>query len=260
MLILAGERQGTGKTEAFRRLLPKELKPYYAEISAGMKETDFNIMLAQKLIVMDDECGGKSKKDAIHIKSMLSKNTFTLREPYGKMNIDLKRLAVLCGTTNDLAILNDPTGNRRLLPMEIISIDFSHYNSINKEHLFLEAYHLFKNGFEWQLSYSDCEKLYNKTSKFEDYSMEYELIQKYLQFPETSYYSQEMSATEIKILLENKSGQKTTSLKRIGMELKRLGYHSKMVRINGKVMQVYSVIEKPNNVFPVIPGSDEKPF
>jgi hypothetical protein len=55
-----------------------------------------------------------------------------------------------------------------------------------------------------------------------------------------------MSATEIKIMLELKSNQKI-SLKRIGMELKRMGFTSIIKKINGKTIQVYSVMETTHN-------------
>lgn len=235
MLIFAGERHGSGKTEAFRRMLPESLKPYYAEISQGMKDTDLNIMLTQKLIVMDDECGGKSKKDAIHLKSMLSKQSFTLREPYGKMNIDLHRLAVLCGTTNDLEILND-TMNRRLIPIEVTWIDFDKYNSINKTHLLIEAYHLFKAGFDWMITGEDIKRLETGSDKFHESSIEYDLINK--------YYSPggqvELTATEIKVELERNTNQKLY-LKRIGIELKRLGFIQITKKVNFRTSRVYAV-------------------
>lgn len=233
MLIFAGEKQGTGKTEAFRRMVPDQLKPYYAEISQGIKDTDLNIMLAQKLIVMDDECGGKSKKDAIHLKSMLSKQIFTLREPYGKMNVDLDRLAVLCGTTNDLEILNDIM-NRRLIPVEITFIDFDMYNMIDKTQLFMEAYHLYESGFNWQISGQDIDQLAEKTDKFQETSIENEMIQKFFRPSNDFWYT----ASEIKNKLETLTVQKYT-LRRIGMELKRLGY----VRIKKMGVYVYMLEE-----------------
>lgn len=238
MLIFAGERHGSGKTEAFRRMLPEALKPYYAEISQGMKDTDLNIMLTQKLIVMDDECGGKTKKDAIHLKSMLSKQSFTLREPYGKMNVDLNRLAVLCGTTNDLEILND-TMNRRLIPIEVTWIDFDKYNSINKTHLLIEAYHLYKSGFDWMISGDDIKRLESGSERFHEASLEGDLIDKYYQpGPEL-----ELTATEIKVELERKTNQKL-SLKRIGMELKKAGYVQVIKKVNFRPSRIYSVQQK----------------
>jgi len=235
MLIFAGEKQGTGKTEAFRRLLPAELRSYYAEMSPGMKDTDFNLMLTQKLIVMDDECGGKSKKDALHLKSMLSKQTFTLREPYGKMNVDLDRLAVLCGTTNDLEILNDPTGNRRLIPIEITGVNIVSMNAINKTSLIMEAWHLYKSGYDWQLSREDIDRLATNTDKFQEVSLENEMLQKFFTHS-TDYF---LTTSEVKNILETKTVQKY-SLRRIGMELKRL----KFERVKRSGNYVYLIEEK----------------
>jgi predicted P-loop ATPase len=244
MLILAGEKQGTGKTEAFRRMLPTELRQYYAESKLDAGKDD-EILMTQKLIIMDDEMGGKSKKESKRLKELTSKQTFTLREPYGKMNVDLNRLAVLCGTTNDMQILNDPTGNRRLIPIQIRSIDYKKYNEVDKRLLLIEAYNLWKSGYEWQLTSEDVEAMQQNNNKFEEFSIEYELINKYFRIPNESWLI-EMSATEIKIHLEDKSKQKI-SLKRIGMELKRMGFESTIKKVNGKTIQVYSVMEVGQN-------------
>jgi predicted P-loop ATPase len=108
VLVLAGERQNTGKTEFFRRLLPPQLSNYYAESKLdGGKDDD--ILLTKKLIIMDDEFGGKSKLESKRFKELTSKASFSIRLPYGRTHRDLKRLAVLAGTTNDLGLISDPT-------------------------------------------------------------------------------------------------------------------------------------------------------
>ena len=240
MLILAGERQGTGKTEAFRRMLPAELRAYYAESKLDAGKDD-EILMTQKLIIMDDEMGGKSKKESKRLKELTSKQTFTLREPYGKMNVDLNRLAVLCGTTNDLEILNDPTGNRRLLPIQIESIDFDVYNSVDKRLMLIEAYNLWKEGFNWQVNREDVERMQLEHSKFEEYSKEYELIQKYFKVPD-SHFNSEMTASEIQVKIEQATGQRLI-LKRIGAELKRMGFKQMLKCVNGKTVRLYEVEE-----------------
>jgi len=247
MLILAGEKQGTGKTEAFRRMLPIDLRQYYAESKLDAGKDD-EILMTQKLIIMDDEMGGKSKKESKRLKELTSKQTFTLREPYGKMNVDLNRLAVLCGTTNDLQILNDPTGNRRLIPIQVNGIDIERYNKVDKRLLFIEAYNLYKNGFEWQLSKADVERMKDKNDKFEEFSNEYELINKYFKIPQ-GVYNEELSASEIKMILDVKSGQKL-SLKKIGTELKRIGFKCEIKKVNGKTMQLYAVEQLISNATP----------
>lgn len=247
MLVFTGG-QNTGKTEAFRRLLPVELRPYYAESKLDAGKDD-EILMTQKLLIMDDEMGGKSKKDSQRLKELTSKQTFSLREPYGRSNVDLHRLAVLCGTSNDINILNDPTGNRRIIPVEIVAIDQNKYNLVDKVDLLMEAYWLYKSGFDWRLSKEDIINLNINTEQFEDYSTEYEHIQKYLYVPTAPTGHLEWSCTEIKAYLERQTLQKL-SLKKLGMELKSLGFENMIKKINNKASQIYKVcltneIDKP---------------
>jgi predicted P-loop ATPase len=241
MLVFAGEIQGTGKTEFFRRLLPTELKQYYAESKLD-KETDDEILMCQKLIIMDDEMGGKSKKENKRLKELTSKQTFSLREPYGHVNVDLNRLAVLCGTSNDLGLLNDPTGNRRLIPIQIIQIDKVRLNKINRVSLFIELFRRFLSGDTAELNSTDVARLNNKSEQFQDFTSEYELINKWFTLPTISDKPSELTATEIKNILETKTVQKL-SLKKIGEELKRIGFKSTIKKINKKATQLYLVVE-----------------
>lgn len=240
MLVLSGDVQGTGKTEFLRRLLPAELKPYYAESKLDAGKDD-EILMTQKLLIMDDEMGGKSKKDERRLKELLSRQTFSLREPYGRNNVDLNRLAVLCGTTNDRHILNDPTGNRRILPIHVLSIDHEKYNSLNKIDIFIEAYHLYKSGFNWQLSREEISALGLHGDMFQSYTSEYELINKYYDLP-TNGTCDELTASEIKVHLERMSLQKL-SLDKIGKELQRIGFKQVIKKISGKTKRVYEVLQ-----------------
>lgn len=246
MLVLSGDIQGTGKTEFIRRLLPRELMPYYAESKLDAGKDD-EILMTQKLLIMDDEMGGKSKKDERRLKELLSRQTFSLREPYGKNNVDLNRLAVLSGTTNDRHILNDPTGNRRILPIHVDTINQEKYNSINKIDLFIEAYKLYVNGFDWQLSKEDIKRLRIHGGEFETYDAEYELILKYFEVPDEANKDHirlqiNMTATEIKVELERSSLQKLSLIK-LGKELQRIGFKQVILKDDRKTKRVYSVLK-----------------
>ena len=102
--------------------------------------------MTENLIIMDDELGGKSKQDNMKLKNITSKQYFSLRRPYGDHNESILRLAVLCGTSNQLEILSDATGNRRIIPIEVLNINKVLYNSIDKKELFMEAFKLYKKG------------------------------------------------------------------------------------------------------------------
>ena len=242
LLVLTGG-QNTGKTEFFRRLLPDKLKPYYAESKLDAGKDD-EILMCQKLLIMDDELGGKSKQEAKKLKELTSKDEFTLREPYGRKNVRLKRLAVLCGTSNDELVLNDPTGNRRIVPINVLSIDHALYNSIDKTELLLEAYHLYNEGYNWRLTADDVQKLNNNTIEFEQIRHEAELISMYYKLPEYAEGIQSvelLTATEIKTYIEEKSGQKLSPWK-IGQELKALGFEQEIRKVFGKTQRLYRVI------------------
>lgn len=241
MLILAGEKQGTGKTEFFRRLLPSELRQYYAESKLDAGKDD-EILMTQKWIIMDDEMGGKSKRESKRLKELTSKQTFTLREPYGKTNVDLERLAVLCGTTNDLEILNDPTGNRRLIPIQVESINFEAYNAVNKADLLAQAYKLYNDGFDWQISRLEAEMMASGNDKFEEQSIERMLIQKLFMVPNDKSFSTDLTSSDIMIKLEAQTKQRL-SLKRIGMELKSLGFRQRLTKTRSGMQRLWEVEE-----------------
>lgn len=244
LLCLLGEKQGTGKTEFFRRLLPKELSDYYAESKLD-KEKDDEILMTQKLIIMDDELSGKSKQDNLKLKNITSKQYFSLRRPYGDQNEDLMRLAVLCGTSNQLEILSDTTGNRRIIPIEVININKQLYNSIDKSELFMEAFKLYKKKVDWRITGEDIVYLNNDQEKYETLSIERELIQKYFDKGSTP-----LSASEIKVEIEQLTHQKL-NIKTIGMELSKLSFTRKSVRIKDQSMKKWMVcrINRNNGEF-----------
>ena len=242
LLVLTGG-QNTGKTEFFRRLLPKEFKPYYAESKLDAGKDD-EILMTQKLLIMDDELGGKSKQEAKRLKELTSKDEFTLREPYGRKNVRLKRLAVLCGTSNDELVLNDPTGNRRIIPINVLSIDHALYNSIDKKDLFVEAYQEYKNGYNWKLTSEDVEKLNKNTGEFEQIRIEAELISQFYKTPEQKKDGDTvefLTATQIKTKIEQDTSQKISAWK-IGQELKALGFKQKQIKMFGVNQKLYGVI------------------
>lgn len=256
MFVLSGERQNTGKTEFFRRLLPKEWLPYYAESKLDAGKDD-EILMTQKLLIMDDEMGGKSKKEVKRLKELTSKQTFSLREPYGRNNVDLNRLAVLAGTTNDNEILSDPTGNRRIIPIQVDSINHDIYNAVDKNKLWLEVYELWKAGYRWKLNRADIEYLSKHSDQFELSISETELLVKYFEPGEQEW----LTATEIKVIIESKTNQRL-NLTRIGQDLKRLGFEQKHLKTGNGTKRVYGVSQSAVNGLQHLPKreDDDLPF
>lgn len=237
ILVLSGE-QGIKKTEFFRNLFPEELKKFYAESNLD-EGKDSEILMTKKWLIVDDEFGGKSKKDATKLKRLSSQQKFSIRMPFGKVSEDLNRLAVLGGTSNDYEVINDPTGNRRIIPINLISFDFERYQKINKTKLFVELYKEWEQDKQgWFLTKAEIEYLNKSTTKNTEIMSEQELIDKNLRYDPYN----KMTNTDIKLELEKLFPSLRTSTKRIGQALKICGYEQKIQKVDGKTIRFYECI------------------
>lgn len=245
MLVFTGP-QYNGKTEFFRRLLPTELRGYYAESKLDRGKDD-ELLMCQKLIVMDDEMGGKSKQDEKRLKELTSKETFSLRAPYRKDNMDYKRLAILCGTSNPTEIITDPTGNTRILPVKVDSIDFERINQIDRTELFMEAYHAYTAGESWLLTRDEVGLLNNVSDDFSSISYEKELIQQFFSPYDGSGHCDWLTATEIKNEIEINTKQQIRNMGRFGIELRKLLGDPKSRKKGNNVAKCYPVIKSGSN-------------
>jgi predicted P-loop ATPase len=245
VLIFSGQKQGTGKTHWFRYLLPKELRYLFAESKMDAGKDD-EILMCKKWFILDDEYGGKSKKEDKRLKELTSKEFINVREPYGRVSLDLRRLSVFCGTTNETQILNDSTGNRRQIPIHILDIDHELYNQCDKAALWRELYYMFQAGFEYTILKEDIAKLNAATEMFKLSTPEEDLIHKKLQPGTTS--GEWMSLTEIQqyLMLETKFNYLNTH--RIGTLLSLLGFVKDRKTMGGSKITMYYVYKNAINL------------
>jgi predicted P-loop ATPase len=238
-LIFAG-KQNTGKSVFFKQLLPEQLKRYLAlsQLDSGK---DDEILMCEKLIILDDEYSGKSKDDARKIKRLLSAPYFNLREPYGRQNVTMRRLASLCATTNETEILNDVTGNRRNLVLEVTGkFDFKKYNEIDKEQLFVQLYRLHIDGFTSELNQAMIDQIQEFThGRNSEPNREFEALDHF--FYEPGIWDGVSYLTNTEILAIVYSGWKMNlSQRKLGMVMKELGYP----RIKQKGIYKYKIQPK----------------
>lgn len=164
-LVLCGQKQGTGKTSFFRNLLPKDLRKYLIEHRIDAKDKDSIYNLVKGLLVLDDEFGGLATKDVKDFKKIADANQIDIRLPYSAFYSKMKRKASLCGTSNESDILKDVTGNRRILPINVVSINYGEMIKINTDDLWREVYDLWRKDFDWKIySSEDTEYLAKNTS------------------------------------------------------------------------------------------------
>ena len=198
--------------------------PYFA-LSQLNREKDDEILMCEKILILNDEYGGKNKHDERNEKRLMAADFFSLRVPYGKGNETIRRIATLCGTCNDLDVLDDATGNRRIITMEAAGkFNYRLYNSIDKYQLLAEAYEAYKAGERPELNDTEIQELESTTDgKYSKVSMEAELIQQHFLPPGKCEPWDFMTTTQIKIYLENHT-KATLNINKLGAQLRKLGY------------------------------------
>ena len=245
VLIFCGEKQGTGKTHWFRYLLPKELRYLFAESKMDAGKDD-EILMCKKWFILDDEYGGKSKKEDKRLKELTSKEFINVREPYGRVSLDIRRLAVFCGTSNETQLLNDPTGNRRQIPLHINDIDHDLYNQCDKAALWRELFHMFQAGCEYTILKEDIIKLNQATEMFKLSTPEEDLIHKKLQPGGYTTYGEWMSLTDIQQYLMMDTKFNYLNIQRIGSILTSLGFEKQRKMLNQSKVMMYFVSRNPS--------------
>lgn len=149
--VLTGQEHGTGKTAFFRNMLPDELDIYFTQTKIDSTNKDSMFRLCTSMIAFDDEFGSEGVKNAKAFKNISDTSFVTDRRPYAHADDRVRRIAALAGTSNDIQILMDATGNRRILPANVEYIDFPKVKSFDTVGLIMDAYNHLKNGFEWAI-------------------------------------------------------------------------------------------------------------
>ena len=143
--------QGIGKSAFLRALLPDDRPEWFAdglELSAHPKEVA-EAMLGRVLIEVS-EMAGSTRGELERIKAILTRrDDGNVRLAYRENPETLLRRVVLAGTTNRTNSLpNDPSGNRRFVPIQLYDPNRAVESFIVKirEQLWAEALHRYRAG------------------------------------------------------------------------------------------------------------------
>ncbi len=241
--ILTGKK-GTGKTEFFWRSIPDHLLSYYNPSATWIEAKDEQLMMCSYLVAFNDEFKTKGKMDVEYFRSLASTKYFTVREVYARKPVRVKRIASMCGTSNQKDIIVEAEHNRRIVPINVLSIDFKKFNDIDKTDLFLEAYHAYKAGEKHDLDIQERMMLDELTTGFHKRTIERQLIDEFISIPVGAggEYVRFESAVAVQLYLETKANSRKLSEYVVGRELQAAGLIRKQRTVNGKRMWGYEVI------------------
>jgi hypothetical protein len=221
--ILVHDKQNSGKSTFCRFLCPKKLKDYIAENPTVDK--DSRILLTTNFLINLDELSTLSKVEINALKSLFSKDKINDRLPYDRRNSIIPRRASFIGSTNQAEFLNDESGSVRWLCFNIEGIEWSYRENVDIDKVYAQAFQLYLSGWNCDLTPEEIEENEEYNRQFQITTSERELIEKYL-VPGTKDDNERfMSATEILILLAEKTENRVRlNTNNIGRALKIQGF------------------------------------
>jgi putative DNA primase/helicase len=151
-VVVIVSNQGMKKSTAIRGLLPPELRGYYGEgIGLDLSSKDSLLGATKFWIAELGELDATFRKsDIAALKAFLSKSGDEVRLPFGKRTEFLPRRTVYFASVNVREFLQDNTGNRRYLPIDI-SEPLAYSEELGKR-IFAQAWHRYIGGDPWWLS------------------------------------------------------------------------------------------------------------
>lgn len=241
MLVITG-KQGAYKTTWLENLCPKDLKRYMYSGKIDPTNKDIETLMAENFLLnIDDQLHILNKKDSEDLKNLITKSIIKYRRPYDVFIQEYPHLASFCGSVNGNEFLNDPTGSRRFLPFEAASIDIDAAKAIDINNVWRQAYSLFRQGFVYWFNHDEVAEITEQNADFAMISLEEQFIMKCFEPAESSYHGAvAMQSGEILSYIQNVSGIKNLSMKRVGSALAKLGYTKK----RQLTRNVYYVLKK----------------
>ena len=231
-LVLTGE-QGKFKTTFLDLLCPSKLHGYSYTGKIYPQEKDTLTYIGQNLIVnIDDQLKALNKRDENELKNLITCPMVKYRMPYDKYVEEHPHLASFVASVNGNDFLTDPTGSRRFLPFEVLSIDIEKAKRISMDNVYAEAKALLKSGFRYWFDDDEIAELYRESEDFQVQTAEMELLLRCFEKPTEDESYSLMTTTEILTYLGIYTHQPLVA-KRMGEALKKAGYIKVSKRRNG---------------------------
>lgn len=156
MLILEGPTD-IGKSAALRKLATFHGEEYFYDGMTFDKINDKDTMLniQGSLIIEFPEMTNMQAREVEEIKQWITVQEDRGRKPYGKEPVVFPRQFLLAGSTNTYEYLKDITGNKRFWPF--LCGDHLDLKALehDREQLWAEAVHLYKEGYQWWIPEGD---------------------------------------------------------------------------------------------------------
>ena len=239
--LLISEEQGWLKSTFCKSLMPEALQAYYTDqvdLSAGGN-------LEKKLAVMGlinlDEFDRLSSRSMAKLKNLMQLSSLNMRQAYKNNYNCLPRIASFIGTSNRKDLLDDPTGSRRFLCVEVEHrIDCS---DINLTQIYAQLKSELEAGERYWFTSEEEQEIQQHNEAFYQLHPEEELFRNHFRTPSLDEAYEMLSLSDILETLKQKHGSlmRNVSMVKFGNALvasgvervhTKLGNRYKLVRVD----------------------------
>lgn len=237
--LLVG-RQGCGKSTWCRNLLPPELREYYTDSIDFSNKRDAELLLNRFALINIDEFDSVSPSHQAFLKHILQKPAINARRPYKRSIRPMKRYASFIATSNNADLLNDPTGSRRFICIELNG-NIDQHQPVNHAQLYAQAATALRNNERYWFTHEEEAAIIRSNQQFQQIPIEEQLFFQYFRLPETGETCELLSAAEILRRIEQRSKIKT-GVRNMAL-FGRILLKNNVVKKHTKTGNYYHVIE-----------------
>lgn len=244
MIILEG-KQGARKSSALTVLAVR--LEWFIDSTVPLENKDAFEVLRGKWIVEFAELDSWKRADHNRLKNFLSSRQDSYRAAYARHSQDHRRQCIFSGSTNEHDYLVDPTGARRFWPITCGKIRLEELQR-DRDQLWAEAVHLYRNGARWWPATEDEERLCAEQQAERKRSDEWE--------PKIAAWLDDLAYADLEAI--RKAGGLTSGVVleralqipperwqhsqqiRVGLILQDLGYQRQQRRVDGQRSYFYA--------------------
>ena len=196
--------QGCGKSTFCLNLLPPELNAYYADSIDFAKKRDAELYLTRFCLINIDEFDQVSVAHQGFLKHLLQKPTVNVRKPYATQIEAQKRYASFIATSNHYDVLNDTSGSRRFICVEIKGI-VDNGQPLEYAQLYAQATEALSKGTCYWMTAEEEKQQQLSNEFFRKRSYPEDLFHKYYHAASHEGEGVKLTAGEIYLSLQQKS-------------------------------------------------------
>ncbi len=238
-LLVGG--QGCGKSTFCLSLLPPELKAYYTDSIDFSKKRDAELYLTRFALINIDEFDQVSERHQGFLKHLLQKPVVNVRKPYASQVEAVKRYASFIATSNHTDLLNDISGSRRFICIEVKGL-IDNTQPIEYEQVYAQALAALDRNERYWLTHDEEVVLMGENEDFRRRPIYEDLFHKYFRPVTSEEEGVKMSAGELYLAIQRKS--------KIKLPAGQLPYFGRFLKkvigegVKNNRGRIYRVVEK----------------